>query len=171
MIWQLSHRADPEANALAKQHYTCQSPNSDQFMPPGSCLVLKVSPSLAVWGTSYPQAIYVKHAWAGAWVCSIFRNAGAGLASDLIRDAVAATRWCYGDIPSLGMITFIDRSKVKPTMRRGVKTWGYSYLKADFRHVGETRSGLLALQLLPEDMPAAAMPLGAIYRMPLPGID
>lgn len=165
MNWTLSHRADPEANALAKEHYTCQSPDSNQFMPPGSCLVLKISPRLAVWGTSYPKAEYVKHAWAGAWVCSIFRNKGDALASDLIREAVAATRWFYGEPPALGMITFIDTGKVKPTMRRSQPTWGYTYIKAGFQPVGKTAGGLLAFQLLPDDMPAAAMPNGVTVAM------
>jgi hypothetical protein len=38
MIWELSYRADPVANAIAKRHYTCQSPNSKQFVPPGRSL-------------------------------------------------------------------------------------------------------------------------------------
>lgn len=38
-------------------------------------------------------------------------------------------------------------------MIHGVKTWGYTYKLAGFREVGETKGGLLALQLLPEDMP------------------
>jgi hypothetical protein len=53
------------------------------------------------------------------------------------------------------MITFINRKKVKPTIIRGVKTWGYTYKKAGFIEVGETKGGLLALQVLPKDMPAA----------------
>jgi hypothetical protein len=57
-------------------------------------------------------------------VCSAFRNEGAGIASEMIREAVSATRAYFGDPPPLGMITFIDRKKVKPTMyterKRGV---------------------------------------------------
>jgi hypothetical protein len=48
------------------------------------------------------------------------------------------------------MITFIDRRRVKPTLRRGVETWGFCYKKAGFIEVGQTKSGLLALQLSPE---------------------
>lgn len=51
------------------------------------------------------------------------------------------------------MITFIDTKKVKPIKRHGKDTWGYTYEKAGFRFVGKTKKGLLALQLLPEDMP------------------
>lgn len=40
-------------------------------------------------------------------------------------------------------------------MVHGKKTWGRTYELAGFRVVGETKGGLLALQLLPEDMPEA----------------
>lgn len=77
----------------------------------------------------------------------------------MIRDAVAATRSFYGAAPALGMITFIDRKKVKPTIVRGNKVWGWTFRKAGFVDAGETKGGLLALQLLPDAMPA---PLAAI---------
>jgi hypothetical protein len=63
------------------------------------------------------------------------------------------------------MVTFIDASKVQPIKRRGKSLWGYSYLKAGFVQVGETKGGLLAFQLLPADMPAAAPPDGAQLRL------
>lgn len=116
----------------------------------------------AYWVSSWPFAEYTKHAWAGAWVCSAFRREGAaGVASDLIWEAIAASRWVWGEVPDLGMITFIDRAVVPPITRRGEPVWGYSYRRAGFKEVGETRGGLLALQLLPEDMPAPEMPRGA----------
>jgi hypothetical protein len=76
------------------------------------------------------------------------------VASELIREAVAATRAYYGDPPGLGMITFINRKKVKPTIVRGRDVWGWTYRKAGFVDVGDTKGGLLALQLLPAAMPA-----------------
>jgi hypothetical protein len=107
----------------------------------------------AFWVTSYPFAEYVKHAWAGAWVCSAFRNEYAWPASSLITQAVAATRAKWPDTPALGMITFLDRKKVRPTKVRGVATWGRTWTLAGFREVGETQGGLMALQLMPSDMP------------------
>ena len=61
------------------------------------------------------------------------------------------------------MITFVDRRKVKPTIVRGEKVWGWTYRKAGFVDAGETKGGLLALQLHPQDMPApcAALPMPA----------
>lgn len=156
MRWHLSHRADPAAKLLADRHYNRQKVGAPQFVPPGSCLVLVSDCARAFWVTSWPQAEYVKHAWAGAWVCSAFRSEGAGVASELIRQAVAATLAYYGEAPALGMITFIDRDAVKPTKVRGKPTWGYTWLKAGFEEVGETQGGLLAFQLLPGKMPPPA---------------
>lgn len=154
MNWCLSHRADPAAARLADRHYNRQKPGTPQFVPPGRCLVLLTDCARAFWITSWPFAEYVKHAWAGAWVCSAFRSEGAGRASALIVDAVAATRFNYGEAPTLGMITFIDRFKVQPTKRRGVPIWGWTWEQAGFHAVGETKGGLLAMQLLPQNMPA-----------------
>lgn len=52
------------------------------------------------------------------------------------------------------MITFINRAHVRPTMVRGGPVYGWTYLKAGFRPVGETKGGLLALQILPDAIPA-----------------
>ncbi len=160
MRWCLSHRADPAAKLLADRHYNRQKVGAPQFVPPGSCLVLVTDCARAFWVTSWPQAEYVKHAWAGAWVCSAFRSEGAGVASDLIREALAATMAYYGEPPPLGLITFIDRDEVRPVVVRGKPTWGYTWRKAGFEQVGETQGGLLAFQCLPAKMPApqAALP-------------
>lgn len=162
MIWHQSNRADPLARAVADRHYNRQKPGTPQFVPPGRCYVLytESEQGRALWVTSFPFAEYVKHQWAGAWICSAFRNEGAGIASLLIQEAVAATRAYFGEPPELGMITFIDTKKVKPTKRHGIDTWGYTYEKAGFQFVGKTKKGLLAFQLLPKDMPQpeAALP-------------
>jgi hypothetical protein len=107
----------------------------------------------AFWVTSAPR--YARHDWKGAWINSAFRSEGAGVASELIRQAVAATLAFYGDPPPLGMVTFINRERVRPTKVRGREVWGWSYRKAGFVEDGETRvHKLLALRLHPADMPA-----------------
>lgn len=155
MIWRLSHRADPAALPLADRHYNRQKIGSPQFVPPGRCMVLLTDDRKALWVTSYPFAQYVKHAWAGAWMCSMFRNEGAGLSSELILQAVAATRCYFGEPPALGMVTFVDTKKTKPK-----RNPGYCYIKAGFRPCGMTKGGLTALQLLGADMPPAEPPIG-----------
>lgn len=114
----------------------------------------------AYWVTSWPFAEYVKHAWAGAWMCSAFRNEGAGLSSDMIRAAVSHTRAFYGEPPALGMVTFVDARKVRPTQRPG-----WCFRKAGFAHVGQTKGGLEALQLVPEHMPPPIMARGFQYEL------
>ena len=159
MRWALSHRFDPVAAAIADRHYNRRKIGSPQFVPPGRCLVL-LAGEAAVWVTSWPFAEYTKHAWAGAWVNSCFRNEGAGLSSELIREAVAATIWRYGNPPPLGMVTFINTGKV-----RRKRDFGRCYLRAGFKPCGETKGGLLAFQLLPSAMPEAEPPIEAQYAL------
>jgi len=155
-IWRRSNRFDPAACKLADRHYSRQKPGSPQFMPPGSCRVLVAKNSKAVFGMSYPKAEYVKHAWAGAWTVSIFRNEDAGpLASDMIREAMAHMRTEYGKPPELGCVTFVDPKKVPGILCRGERIKGFCFWKAGFRPVGETKKGLIAWQMLPRDMPEA----------------
>lgn len=157
MIWRLSSRFDPFARKIADRHYNRQKIGSPQFVPPGRCLVLSAQAEAgnAIWVTSWPFAEYVKHDWAGAWICSAFRNEGAGLSSQLIRDAVAATRHFFGEPPSLGMITFVDASKTRPK-----RDPGHCYIIAGFRPCGKTKRGLVALQMKPEQMPRPEPALG-----------
>ena len=156
MNWQLSHRADLLALPIADRHYNRQKPGTPQFVPPGRCLVLTCTTGTALWVTSWPFAEYVRHAWPGAWVNSLFRRESGPLASDLIREAVAITRWYWSDAPTLGMVTFVDAGKV-----RHKRDPGRCYLRAGFRNAGETKGGLVALQMLPVDMPDPLVPLGA----------
>lgn len=154
--WRISHRADPRARVIADRHYSRQKPGTPQFVPPGRCIVLRAVDDSAYWVSSWPFARYVKHRWAGAWICSAFRNEGRGVASDMIRRAVAVTRYTWGEPPQLGMVTFVDTTKVRPTMRRGKPIWGYCFLKAGFeRESHDTEGGLWVYRLRPERMPDA----------------
>jgi hypothetical protein len=154
LTWRLSHRFDPAALPLADRHYNRRKVGSPQFVPPGRNIVLLSDCERALWTTSWPFAKYVRHAWPGAWVNSLFRNEGAGLSSDLIREAVAVTRWRWPDVPDLGMVTFVDADKT-----RRKRDPGRCYRKAGFQHVGFTKGGLWALQLVPEDMPDPVEPM------------
>lgn len=164
MRWRLSHRADPAAAQLADRHYSRQKPGSPQFVPPGRCLVLVagVAPIRALWVTSWPLAEYTKHQWAGAWVCSLFRNEGAGLSSELIAEAVAVTRWYQqrepnwraDPVPEQGIVTFVKPGEIRS------RNPGYCYKRAGWRLCGETQGGLPALQQLPHEMPAPQRPVG-----------
>jgi hypothetical protein len=157
--WQISHRFDADALGLADRHYNRRKIGSPQFVPPGRCVVLLTECRRALWVTSWPFAEYVRHAWGGAWVNSLFRNEGAGLASDLIRAAVAATRAVW-EPPELGIVTFVNSNKV-----RRKRDPGRCYLRAGFKCCGTTKGGLLAFQMLPDDMPPADAAIGTDARL------
>lgn len=169
MKWHLSHRADPRACTIADRHYNRQKPGTPQFVPPGRCMVLLTEHADALWVTSWPFAEYVKHAWAGAWVCSCFRNENqynrknkdGHLSSRLITEAVAVTRWYGANVwmcpePAQGFITFVDASKIRSSQP------GACYRAAGWVEVGYTKSNhLLALHLPVEKMPEPTVPNGA----------
>ncbi len=160
MRWHLSNSFSARGRKLADRHYSRRKPGSARFVKPGRCIVLITEDEKALWVTSWPFAEYVKHAWAGAWECSLFRSEGDAVASELISEAVAATRAVYGDPPSLGFITFINPTKVRPIVVRGLPTYGYSWIKAGWKYVGVTGEGKLAFQLVPERMSAPSPPAG-----------
>lgn len=162
-LWEKSWRADPAVRPLADRHYNRQKIGATQFAPPGRALVLR-RPD-AFWITSWPYARYVKHQWAGAWVCSAFRDESAHpkdvLPSELIRAAIAATRWYYGRPPLLGMITFVDEKKV-----RRKRDPGRCFIRAGFRRVGRAKDDRdkIAFQIWPWEMPSASPALGMSER-------
>jgi hypothetical protein len=155
MRWCLSNRADKRALPLADRHYNRQKVGSPQFVPPGRCCVFLTENADALWVTSYPFAEYVKHQWAGAWINSCFRNESTILSSELIQDAVSATRWYFGNPPPMGMVTFINTKKVKKK-----RDWGRCYRRAGWSEVGKTKGGLIVLQILPHEMSEAIAPSG-----------
>lgn len=163
--WAVSDRADPASVAIADRHYNRQKPGTPQFVPPGRCLVLRVPDAPVLWVTSWPFAEFVKHDWPGAWINSCFRSEAPDrfLASDLIRAAVAATIARWPEPPDLGMVTFVDPRKV----RKGEP--GYCYRRAGFRRVGKTKGGLIAWQMLPDEMPAPLPAIGSQLTLGLTG--
>jgi hypothetical protein len=79
---------------LADRHYNRQSHGLRSSSRRAGAFVLLTADRSALWVTFWPLAEYVRHAWPGAWVCSLFRNERADphLSSDLITAAVAHTR-------------------------------------------------------------------------------
>jgi hypothetical protein len=157
--WRMSDRFDPAALPLADRHYNRQKIGSPQFVPPGRCLVLLTEDRAALWVTSWPFEQYVRHAWGGAWVNSLFRNEGSHRSSDLIRWAVAHTRDKWPSVPELGVVSFVNPAEVETKDMPG-----WCYVRAGWTHVGYTAGGLWAYQQLPDrkigrrskPMPAAA---------------
>jgi hypothetical protein len=145
--WRPSYRADALARPLADRHYNRQTIGAAQFVPPGRCYVLRMAGAL--WVTSWPFPEYVRHAWPGAWINSLFRRESGPLASDLIVAAVAATRAIWTP-PAIGIVSFVDASQI-----RHKRDPGRCYRKAGWQHVGYTQAGLWTYQQLPAAMPSA----------------
>lgn len=154
MRWHLSHRADPRALPLADRHYSRQKPGTPQFVRSGRCLVLLTADADALWVSSYQS--FVKHGFVGVWECSLFRNESSVLSSELIVEAMAATRWRWGAPPARGFLTSVDADKV-----RRKRDPGRCFLRAGFDRAGESKSGKLWFLCPPERIPPPSAPIGA----------
>jgi hypothetical protein len=171
MLWRMSHRGDPKAVALADDHYSRQKPGTPQFVQPGRCLVLfaQQGKRRAVWVTSWPFAEYVRHEWPGAWSCAMFRNEGIALSSDLILQAVAATRCVFGVPPDQGIITFVDPQKIRNGTASGRQV-GRCFIKAGWSLIGAAKDGKPCFQQLPDRMPPPDTPIGFTPRFLFGGV-
>ena len=76
------------------------------------------------------------------------------MASEMILQAIAATKSIWQP-PEIGLVTFVSPKHVRPVIRRGRPIYGYCYLMAGFKHVGQTKGGLWAWQMTPDRMPDA----------------
>lgn len=135
--WEHVKRCDPRARALADRHYSRQTVGAQEFMPPGRTFVLLRA--AAVWGVVEND----DPAGNRRWRCSIFRNEGGGLSSDLIREATMLTgEYWLGrhGLPSVPLQTEVD-----PRKTRAKQDPGYCFLKAGWSIVGERR-GLVILE-------------------------
>ena len=158
--WLTTYRCDPTVRALADRHYSRQKAGSAQFIAPGRPLVLVSPCGRAGWVSLYQRPEYTDHAWPGAWVCVLFRNEGAGLSSDLVRAAVAATRAAWGEPPALGMLTFVAPDRVRPKRDPGM-----CFLRAGFHPFACTvLRRRLVLRIDPRDMPPPEAPPAAYQR-------
>jgi len=155
MLWEKSFRFDKRAVAIADRHYSRQKVGTPQFSPPGRLCLLRIEDA-GLWGVVEQK--YIKHAWKDSWNNFIFRNEGVGLSSELITQGVAATRFLLGEPPPGGMITFINRAKV-----RKKRDWGRCYRRAGFVEVGETKTRkMLVLCLEPGNWPEPEAPRGIL---------
>jgi hypothetical protein len=112
--WQVRNAFDPAVNALADRHYNRQQRGSGQVGPPGRKLVFVTHCERAVWVSHWPYADLALDGL-DAWRCTIFRNEGAGLSSDLIRAAMDLTAQLWSGRPAEGWITWVDRRQVRST--------------------------------------------------------
>lgn len=111
-LWRRVTKFDPRGAELADRHYSRRTVGSPQFMPPGRTLVFVTEDGAAVWGTHWPQA-HLAMDGLDAWRCSIFRNEGPHLSSDLIREAMDLTAVLWQTRPTDGWLTFVKIAAVR----------------------------------------------------------
>jgi hypothetical protein len=163
MRWEHCTPFDSRALALANRHYPREKPESPQFLMPGRKIVLVTPAGDALWAVCYPR--HAQHEWPGTWWNTAFRNENRGaLSSELVREAIAATRYlarviyAWGEPPELEhpVITMIDEQAVRPK-----RDPGRCYLRAGFEPIGRTSErDYLVLGIAGAKLPAAAPPLG-----------
>lgn len=159
-MWLLSSSSDRRALAVVDgigfgvgPHYSRRTPGSATFTGVGQEIVLVTDCGRAVWacirqrtpaprgsGASRGREGEADHRIAYVFRNSMFRNLGAGLSSDLIRQALALTRvlWHqrYGCWPGEPLRTEIDVTRVRSANP------GYCYRMAGWRR-GDTRRNKL----------------------------
>lgn len=164
--WLVVPKFTPVGARLADGHYSRRKVGSPQFMPPGETIVLVTDDESAVFGWWRPNIAGSHVAMNGldGWTCSIFRNTGAHLSSDLILEAeralVASGRGCGPD----GLLTYVWDAKVRSSNP------GYCFLMAGWtraaRRSADGRKSLLRKPFALAGLPAepvdaeAAGPMG-----------
>lgn len=148
-VWIPTRDGDPAGWELFRRHYTFRKSreqmslfwqknrNYGLFVGPGEKLVL-ITPdcrALFVW-----RKFRSMDHQAGV-NCAVFRNEGAGLSSDLIREAdqIAWSKW-----PGERHYTYVD-----PRRTRRKRDPGRCFLRAGWRRCGTTKGGLVILEVMP----------------------
>ncbi len=140
--WFAVSKADPRARALADRHYSRQKPGTPQFCRPGQNIVLLTQDGRALWVSWRPKPGIQRMDGLDAIECTMFRNEGPYLSSDLIREAVELTLAKWGR-PKDGLLTYIAHEKVRSSNP------GCCFKKAGWRRDGtySRGNGLVRLRL------------------------
>lgn len=131
-----TNKFDAECAALADQHYSRQHVGSPQFMPPGRTMILRDAEGSVVFGWLYQQQ---RDDGQEGYNCTIFRNTGTRLSSEIIREAEAEVWDVWG---RARLFTYIDERKVSANP-------GYCFKKAGWTVCGKSKSGKLLLEKYP----------------------
>lgn len=146
--WLSVQRDDPRAFAFYRRHYSSEKQmksfrerGNTNFMGPGEPLVLLSQCGRAVFAWQFNTVErYDKQTGV---CCTMFRNEGAGLSSDLIREAdeLARNRWP----DQLRHFTYVNAEK---TRRRRSKraVAGKCFIEAGWRECGRSKEGLVLLE-------------------------
>lgn len=123
--WLITTRSDPAVRALRDRHYSTKYPGGRTAGPPGRVVVLRTAIGDAAWITHYPAPELALDGL-DAWRCTLFRNEGTVLSSDLIHEAMAITARLWPAPPD-GWLTYVEPGKVRSANP------GYCFLRAGWR--------------------------------------
>lgn len=131
--WQAVDKFMPAAARLADGHYSRRTVGSPQFMPPGQTLVLLTADCSAVfgWWRPDPRSGIVAMNGLDGWTCTIFRNTGPRLSSELILGAEAELMAQYDCGPD-GLLTYVWDAKVRSANP------GYCFKVAGWKAIGRS---------------------------------
>lgn len=142
--WLLSHKADQRAIGIYERHYSARhyadGRKRRQFCPPGETMVLLTATcdALFVWVRNRVE----RYDHQGGVNCTVFRNEGGVLSSELIREAcdLAWRRW-----PGARLFTYVADGKIRSTNP------GACFKKAGWKRCGRNADGRLTiLERLPD---------------------
>jgi hypothetical protein len=137
--WWKVNRDHQAGRELADRHYSRRTVGGHDFMSCGRTFVLLTECHRAVWGViENDDPTGGRH-----WRCSIFRNEGAGLSSDLIREATGLT-FDYWDL-TFGRPAVPLRTEVDPRKTKHKRDPGRCFIKAGWKRIGIT-NGLVILE-------------------------
>jgi hypothetical protein len=132
-----SGKFDPIGARLADRHYSRRTVGSPQFMPPGQTIVLigHDMRSLFGWWRPHPDAGITAMNGLDGWTCTIFRNEGAVLSSQLVVDAERAIAALGHGCGPDGMLTYVWGARVRSTNP------GYCFQRAGWSKAGWSADG------------------------------
>lgn len=132
-IWCLSYDGNPYARILADRHYSRKTKGAKLFCGPGEKMVLMTADKKAVF--VWRKCKYRLDKQQGI-ECTMFRNEGQELSSELIREAC---KWAWMRWPRQRLFTYVKDSAIKSTNP------GYCFLKADWNKCGRNKFGQLTI--------------------------
>jgi hypothetical protein len=140
-VWLAVKRTDPRAYALYRRHYSAEKgarwrrPGNTNVAAAGETMVLlsQCCKALFVWLKCDPTMRLDGQIGVN---CTVFRNEGAGLSSDLIREAdeLAFQRW-----PGERHFTYVDDTKIRSSNP------GFCFLKAGWTKCGRSKARNLSI--------------------------
>jgi hypothetical protein len=132
-----SGKFDPVGARLADRHYSRRTVGAPQFMPPGQTIVLIGHDMRSVfgWWRPHPDAGITAMNGLDGWTCTIFRNEGSVLSSELVLDAERAIQALGHGCGPDGLITYVWAARVRSSNP------GYCFQRAGWHRAGWSADG------------------------------